>query len=265
VLTVTGTPAGYTLAPNLGPGNDSFNLTAPGLVLSGDANTGGSNAKVLVSSTTTFLTPQHLSELHLASAAAATLSPGNGRLIRTGLLDLGAGSALDLNDGSLIVDYGGTSPVSQIQSALASGYNGGAWNGPGINSTVAHNDATGRSALGFAEAADIFTSFPASFAGESVDDTAVLVRKTIYGDADLNGSVNLQDFNRLAAAFGTTGSPRWSSGNFDYDNDVDLADFNKFAGTFGQAAIAASPGSFGPRPSMKSLLDQLRAADPTLF
>jgi hypothetical protein len=81
----------------------------------------------------------------------------------------------------------------------------------------------------------------------------------------LNGTVNLQDFNRLAAAFGTTGSPRWSAGNFDYDNDVDLADFNKLAGTFGQAAIAASPGIGGRTPSMKSLLEELRAANPTLL
>ena len=35
----------------------------------------------------------------------------------------------------------------------------------------------------------------------TVDAQAVLVRLTRYGDADLNGVVNLLDFNRLAANF----------------------------------------------------------------
>ena len=51
------------------------------------------------------------------------------------------------------------------------------------------------------------------FAGQDVDNTAVLVAYTRYGDADMNGIVNLNDFNRLTAGFGSPGawttSPRW--------------------------------------------------------
>jgi hypothetical protein len=56
--------------------------------------------------------------------------------------------------------------------------------------------------------------------------------------------VNLDDFNRLASSFGTTGKV-WSQGNFDYDilGRVNLDDFNLLAGNFGLAA-----GPDGPTP-----------------
>ena len=75
-------------------------------------------------------------------------------------------------------------------------------------------------------------SFPATSLGESIDNTAVLVRYTLYGDADLSRIVNLADFNRLAGNFGLSGT-RWSQANFDYDSITDLSDFNLLAGNFG--------------------------------
>jgi hypothetical protein len=66
----------------------------------------------------------------------------------------------------------------------------------------------------------------------------VLVRYTRYGDADLNGSVNLLDFNRLAANFGTASGAVWSQGDFNYDGGVNLLDFNRLAGNFGLSAGA---------------------------
>src|SRR5688572_10627947 len=47
-----------------------------------------------------------------------------------------------------------------------------------------------------------FSAFPATFAGQPVDATSILIRYTVYGDADLSGNVNLNDFNKLAANFG---------------------------------------------------------------
>jgi hypothetical protein len=72
-----------------------------------------------------------------------------------------------------------------------------------------------------------------------VDDTAVLVKYTYYGDANLSGGVTLQDFNRLAANFG--GSPRrWVHGDFDFDASVTLPDFNRLAENFGFLGLAPS-------------------------
>jgi hypothetical protein len=70
---------------------------------------------------------------------------------------------LNLNDNGLIVDYAplSPSPIGSIRSLLASGFNGGAWNGNGIMSSLA--DAS-TFALGFAEASDVAVG--GSFAGQ---------------------------------------------------------------------------------------------------
>jgi hypothetical protein len=166
-------------------------------------------------------------------------------LVTTGLSVTGAGQ-IDLFQEEMIVDYTGPSPIEHVRQRVGSGYNGGAWNGTGI---VSSNAAAGSTtAVGYAESSDLFTSFPATFAGQSVDSTAVLLKYTYYGDANLDGNVNLNDFGRLAANFGQT-NRRWSQGNFDFDNDVDLADFGKLAATFGRGGLAPEA-----RPSLEERL-----------
>src|SRR5207247_10459626 len=125
------------------------------------------------------------------------------------------------------------SPLTSIQALLTSGYNPGPWTGAGINSAVAAANASAahKTALGFAEASEIFSSFPAAFSGQSVDATAVLVRYTAYGDANLDGSVDTVDFNALAANFSQSGK-RWIHGDFNYDSVVDTTDFNLLASNF---------------------------------
>jgi hypothetical protein len=149
------------------------------------------------------------------------------------------GSRLDIADNAMIIDYpaGGPSPLGtptttgSIFALIASGYAGGAWNGTGITSAAAAADPDG--AVGFGEASSIFSSFPAPFLGEVVDESAVLVRFTVIGDANLDGTVNLRDFNRLAGHFGASPRP-FASGDFNYDGIVNLADFNLLAPRFGQ-------------------------------
>jgi hypothetical protein len=101
---------------------------------------------------------------------------------------------------------------------------------------IVTSTAAAEAAVGFAEATDLFTAFPATFAGQTIDDTSVLLCVTRRGDANLDGAVNLQDFNRLAAHFGATASARWSQGDFNYDGNVNLIDFNLLAANFGQSA-----------------------------
>jgi hypothetical protein len=99
---------------------------------------------------------------------------------------------------------------------------------------------TANRALGYGEASAIFTSFPAVFQGQSVDSTSVLVLYTRYGDATLDGLVNLSDFNRLASNFGQSGRV-WTQGDFTYDGIVNLADFNRLASNFGLSASLDGP------------------------
>jgi hypothetical protein len=172
---------------------------------------------------------------------SAAMDAGGGLVLRTAGLELGPVGALDVRDNALILDYSGAaSPLADVQTALTTGYAGGLWSGPGITSSTAA--AAASHALGYAEAADVLAAFPATFAGQSVDDTTVLVRYTRNGDANLDGTVNLTDFNKLASSFGQLNTD-WAQGNFNFDLTTNLADFNLLASNFGQTAAAASRGS----------------------
>ncbi len=152
------------------------------------------------------------------------------------------------------------SPFDTIKAQVISGYNNGAWNGPGINSAQAAANAN--FGVAYAESR---TLFPAgnggTWAGHSVDDHAVLVAYTRNGDTDLNFTVNLADFNKLAANFGQTGK-LWTDGDFDYNGIVNLTDFNKLAANFGLSAAGpdvspedwAALASAVPEPGALSLI-----------
>jgi hypothetical protein len=121
------------------------------------------------------------------------------------------GGTLDLNDNSTIVTYPGASPAAMIRSYLVSGFNGGNWNGNGIDSSAAHNDPTFRTALGYLD-----------------NGTNVTVKYTYYGDSNLDGSVTVADFQRYLDGLAAGGST-WGQGDFTYDGRVDIGnDFNLF-------------------------------------
>jgi hypothetical protein len=166
---------------------------------------------------------------------------------------------LDVTDNALVVDYSGTSPLDTLRARVISAYAGGSWSGAGITSSLA-GTAHG---VGYAEASDIFTVFPATFVGQEVDGTSVLIRFARYGDANLDGAVTLSDFNRLATHFGAaSGTAVWSHGDFNYDGNVDLQDFNRLAANFGMGASGttvtpedwAALASAVPEPGVTPLL-----------
>jgi hypothetical protein len=170
----------------------------------------------------------------------------------------------DLN-GSLIVDYTSPgSPIDTIRGYLTTGYAGGAWSGNGINSSVAAE--TPNRALGFAEATDLFGSFPATFAGQAIDSTAVLVRYTVNGDANLDQKVDISDLGRFATNWQQ--SPRrWSRGDFNFDQAVDISDLGVLA-TNWQAMLSAPSRTSAPRARMSlvdSTIDSTSALRDALF
>ena len=65
----------------------------------------------------------------------------------------------------------------------------------------------------------------------------------LQGDANFDGRVNLNDFNVLAANFGTTGTATWQTGDFNFDGNVNLNDFNLLAANFGQVIAGPSVSS----------------------
>jgi hypothetical protein len=184
------------------------------------------------------------SELTLTGAARVFLSPEQGAS-RVERLAIGPAAQIALDDSAIVIDYAGPSPLDDIRALVTSGYAGGQWDGPGIASSLARFPV-GRAAVGYAEAVEIGVA-GGTFLGVAVDDTAVLVRYTLAGDADLDATVTLADFARLSARF--NGSADWSSGDFNYDRTADIGDFALLAGNFNAALPASVARAAVPEPA----------------
>lgn len=191
-----------------------------------------------IETTDTLLQPTNL----LVAGGTMRILPGSGTS-RVNALSLAGGvtptSKLDITNNAVVVDYlppVDAQPFDTLRAQITAAYNNGAWDLNGISSSQANSSQFG---IGYAEAASL-ASVPAIFG--TVDASAVLIRLTRYGDANLDGTVNLQDFNRLAANFGSIAGD-WTQGDFNYDMNVNLADFNRLAANFG---LSASPE--GPTP-----------------
>jgi hypothetical protein len=204
-----------------------------------------------------------IGELYLTGAATVTVTHHGNHVLRTTTLSIGGSAMLNLNDNALILDYSGDTPVAYIRDYLVSGRNGGAWDGAGINSGAAA-PGTG---LGFAEASDMFSAFPASFGEQSVDATSILVRYTLLGDATLDGKVDVADLGILVTNWQQ--SPRrWSQGDFNYDGTVDIADLGLLATTWQQglaSPAAAAPFKAGARHNRAPRLIDRLESDATVL
>ncbi len=177
---------------------------------------------------------QHVSSVSTNVGTINLLTNGQRVLVTNFAAVGGEGGAINLNDNDMIVDYSGPSQLEAVRALITAGYAGGLWNGIGIDSAVAAT--TGTTGLGYADAADLFTSFPASFSGESVDNTAVLVKYTWYGDTNLSGSVDITDLGRLATNWQQS-SRRWIHGDFSYDQMIDITDLGRLATNWQQGVI----------------------------
>ena len=149
-------------------------------------------------------------------------------------LSIGASGKFDVNNNHIIINYGsGADPIASIAALLATGYNGGAWNGVGGIVTSAPLVVGGLTyGIGYADAAD------SQDLATGLAPGTIEVKYTLLGDADLNGIVNGIDFGILAANFnkGVTG---WDEGDFDYNNIVNGLDFGDLAANFNKGAAGA--------------------------
>lgn len=236
-IDVTDTAAGVATEVAGGGGADDFRVTAtatgnpvrldggPGLdAVLVDATASGRAAAVLLGS-------QDLATVDVRSNGGLFMGASLADVVSMTGLALGPFAVLDVGEGSAVWDYDPIfgSPIDGVATYIAASYNGGAWNGTGLTSSAARFDAS--KAVGYAEASAVFTSFPASYAGIMVDDSSVLFRYTLYGDANLNRKVSIDDFSVQAANFNL--SPRrWTDGNFNFDAGVTIADFAALASNF---------------------------------
>jgi hypothetical protein len=163
-------------------------------------------------------------------------------LVHLGGLSMTGTSKLNLEGGKMIV---ASTPLATIKGYITTGYKAGAWNGNAIFSSTARASG-GIGAIGYATASSIGVG---SFGGQSVNPSDTLIRYTYYGDANLDGKVNLLDLNAVATNFGNS-SKVWSDGDSNFDGTVNIQDFNALAGNFGATALSSPPvlGALVPEP-----------------
>jgi hypothetical protein len=210
-----------------GPGLDSVEVNTDGQ--------GGARAE--------FLASQDLGTLAIGASGRLALATGHRVIDVANSVTLPAsGFVLDLSDGFFV--RRGNASFPYYRDRIAVGYNAGAWNGMGINSSFAATSPA-NDGLGIARANELFNGGGGVVAGINLAATDILIRHTLYGDANLDGTVNLADFNRVAANFGAANTS-WAQGDFNYDAATNLPDFNLLAANFGNSAapdgVPARPG-----------------------
>jgi fibronectin-binding autotransporter adhesin len=189
---------------------------------------------------------------------AVTLRAGSGMSV-LGALSIAGEAAptgtLNVNNNALIVKGAGAATRDAVQTDVAYARNGGLWNRPGITSSNAqaafastHFDSQ---TLGVVLNGDLPTSY-ATFGGQSVNSSDVLVKFTYGGDANLDGVINGNDYFQIDRGFlgHYTG---WVNGDFNYDgvvngNDYFIIDSNFIdqAGQLAAAEVLAHAAEFGP-------------------
>jgi fibronectin-binding autotransporter adhesin len=175
----------------------------------------------------------------IVGAGAATslqLVPNGGTSSQSSLI-ISNGSTVDVTNNVFLVNYGvGSDPIAAIRSYLAGGYNGGAWNGAGIDSSSVASLNASQSKLiysvGYADGSDGITGVPS---GE------IEIMPTLAGDAKMQGNVVFGDFQLLSQYFGQSGTS-WDEGNFTYGSSTDFGDFQLLSQNFGASASGLTAG-----------------------
>jgi hypothetical protein len=189
---------------------------------------GNSNEEAALNQTSNHINQLDFTDAKKSLADAVSSTPETIGLINS--LTLNGTAAFDLTNDKLFISYSpGSDPIATIRAYLLSGYNDGAWNGPGIDSSYAA--ANSSYALGYADSAD--PGDPANLPTDTIE-----IMYTLYGDANLDGTVNGEDFSLFSHNLGQSGMA-WDDGDFNYDGTVNSEDFSMFSANLGQTANLA--------------------------
>ena len=168
------------------------------------------------------------------TAKAQSLDPTGSSVVSSIAISSGK---LDLANNAAIVDWSTSSPIGSIKQQIQSG-------------AITSSMLDANHSIGFGEASALGVG---SFGGTNVDTSAVLLRATVNGDANLDGVVNSLDFMSLANNFGQSGQ-YWNNGDFNGDGVVNALDFNVLASHFGQTMSTPALGQLVPEPSVFAML-----------
>ena len=149
-----------------------------------------------------------------------------------------SGGRLDVGNGDVDVRGGN---VATVTAAAAGGYATGTFNGAtGIVSSAALANAGRNTTVGVVVNSVTGvaggTALMATFDGQPVANTDVLVKYTYFGDANLDGKVDGADYGRIDAGYNSQSTATrltgWYNGDFNYDGKVDGSDYTLIDNAF---------------------------------
>ena len=162
--------------------------------------------------------------------------------VSAGTLELGtsaqnpvlAGGGADVKSGKIIFDYvPGADPAATIEGLLTASYHGGLWNiGQFQSSTADASHGLGWTDDGLGK---------------------VTVAYALYGDCNLDGTVNGADLDAVLSHYNTTSGATWATGDFNYDGTVNGRDLNAILSNYGQN-LDVTVGVAVPEPGTLALL-----------
>ena len=150
--------------------------------------------------------------------------------VRVTGLDLLPGGTVDVGTASLLIAAGGIDPTV-LRGLITSARNNGSWTGSGITSSFV-----------------VGAPFRA-VGSRRLADGSLVVGFSAVGDANLDGSVNIQDLISLTAAgkYGTDFSDAgWWEGDFNFDGLVNISDLVALVSSdlYGSGPYISAAGSF---------------------
>ncbi len=211
----------------------TYTLSGGTATVTGNAYVGGSSTEAGGAGT---LTVSGTGQLNVTGTLTVyntgTLNIDGGKTT-VGGLSITTGGVVNVN-GALFIDYGGgPDPIASIAAWIKNGF----YDLPGpaiISSDVATDDAlSGYSyGIGYADSAD--PGNPANLPSGTIE-----ILYTLLGDANLDGTVNAEDFTQFSHNLGKSGQ-MWDDGDFNYDGTVNSEDFTLLSHNLGQSATLAA-------------------------
>ncbi len=217
---------------DVSPGSVAFNNISKDFVVAGSKGIAGD----------TTLLKQGSGKVTLGSANSytgkTTLEGGvlqlNGPGAHNPVLNLGGA---DIKDGTMVFDYsGGSDPSATIASLLAASFHAGSATHFDVGQFQS-STADGDRALGW----------------KTTSNYQVYVTATLYGDARLDGSVDISDLSVLGQNWNGSGKV-WAQGDFNYDGKVDISDLSYLGQHWNQDVAAYSSTTPVPEPGSFVLL-----------
>ena len=213
---------------NGGSGRDVLNVNGGTITFAGDA---GANTQHLTlnlnNATATFNATQRLAALNIGDGGTVMVGTGGDKVLLTQSLSITGTGRLNLKDNDLIV---GSASLPAVQALIRSGYNNGAWNGPGIISDMT-GGANADKALGYAAGNDpAIAHLGGQLNGQPFGPSSVIVKYTYFADGNLDGQVDVVDLGILATHWQGAGKT-WTTADFNYsaDGKVDVVDLGILA------------------------------------